>query len=43
VVFIPRIAIADWNSVINQLMPTFALINQPIQTLLTIRALGTLR
>jgi polysaccharide export outer membrane protein len=39
IVFVPRTSIANWNAFINQLIPTFTLINQPVSTILSIRAL----
>ena len=39
VVFVPRTSIANWNAFVNQLIPTFTLINQPVSTILSIRAL----
>jgi polysaccharide biosynthesis/export protein len=39
VVFVPRTPIANWNAFINQIKPTFELINQPLYTILSIKAL----
>ena len=39
IVFVPRTKIANWNAFVNQLMPTFTLINAPISTALNIKAL----
>jgi len=39
VVFVPRTPIANWNAFINQIAPTFTLINQPLYTILSIKAL----
>ena len=39
VVFVPRTPIANWNAFIGQLRPTFELINQPLYTVLSIKAL----
>jgi polysaccharide export outer membrane protein len=41
VVFVPRTPIANWNAFVNQLMPTFNLINQPLYTILSIKAIST--
>jgi polysaccharide export outer membrane protein len=40
VVFVPRTAIANWNAAINQILPTFNLINQPLYTVLTIKSIS---
>jgi polysaccharide export outer membrane protein len=40
VVFVPRTPIANWNAFVNQIRPTFDLINQPLYTVLTIQAIG---
>jgi polysaccharide export outer membrane protein len=39
VVFVPRTPIANWNAFIGQIKPTFELINQPLYTILSIKAL----
>ena len=39
VVFVPRTPIASWNALVNQLAPTFNLINQPLYTILSIKAI----
>jgi polysaccharide export outer membrane protein len=39
VVFVPRTPIASWNALVNQLAPTFNLINQPLYTVLSIKAI----
>jgi len=39
VVFVPRTPIANWNAFINQIRPTFDLINQPLYTILSIKAI----
>jgi len=39
VVFVPRTPIASWNALMNQLLPTFTLINQPLQSVLNIQAI----
>jgi polysaccharide export outer membrane protein len=39
VVFVPRTPIASWNAFVNQIRPTFELINQPLYTVLTIKAI----
>jgi polysaccharide biosynthesis/export protein len=39
IVFVPRTKIASWNALVNQLLPTFNLINQPLTTVLSIKAL----
>jgi polysaccharide biosynthesis/export protein len=39
VVFVPRTPIANWNAFINQIRPTFDLINQPVYTILSIKAI----
>jgi protein involved in polysaccharide export with SLBB domain len=40
VVFVPRTPIANWNAFVNQIRPTFELINQPLYTVLSIKAIG---
>ena len=42
IVFVPRTKIASWNAFINQLLPTFTLLNQPVSTALQIKALKDL-
>lgn len=39
VVFVPRTPIANWNAFVNQIRPTFDLINQPLYTVLSIKAI----
>ena len=39
VVFVPRTPIANWNAFIGQIRPTFDLINQPLYTILSIKAI----
>jgi len=39
VVFVPRTPIADWNAFVGQIRPTFDLINQPLYTILSIKAI----
>ncbi|OGB96622.1 MAG: hypothetical protein A2Z31_06555 [candidate division NC10 bacterium RBG_16_65_8] len=39
VVFVPRTPIANWNAFIGQIRPTFDLMNQPLYTILSIKAL----
>jgi polysaccharide biosynthesis/export protein len=39
VVFVPRTPLASWNALVNQLAPTFNLINQPLYTILSIKAI----
>jgi hypothetical protein len=39
IVFVPRTPIANWNVFVNQLLPTFTLINQPFSTVLNIQAI----
>ncbi len=39
VVFVPRTPIANWNAFVGQIRPTFELINQPLYTILSIKAL----
>jgi polysaccharide export outer membrane protein len=42
IVFVPRTRIASWNAFVNQILPTFNLINQPVSTVLQIKALKDL-
>jgi polysaccharide export outer membrane protein len=42
IVFVPRTPIASWNALVNQLLPTFTLINQPFSTVLQISAIKTI-
>ncbi len=39
VIFVPRTPIANWNAFIGQIRPTFDLINQPLYTILSIKAI----
>jgi protein involved in polysaccharide export with SLBB domain len=39
VVFVPRTPVANWNAFIGQIRPTFDLMNQPLYTILSIKAL----
>jgi len=39
VIFVPRTPIANWNAFIGQIRPTFDLINQPLYTVLSIKAI----
>jgi len=39
IVFVPRTKIANWNAFVNQILPTFNLVNQPISTILQIKAI----
>ena len=39
IVFVPRTKIASWNAFLNQLLPTFNLLNQPVSTVLQIKAI----
>lgn len=39
IVFVPRTKIASWNAFVNQILPTFNLINQPISSALQIKAI----
>lgn len=41
VVFVPRTPIANWNAFIGQIRPTFDLINQPLYTVLSIKAISS--
>lgn len=41
VVFVPRTPIANWNAFIAQIRPTFDLINQPLYTVLSIKAISS--
>jgi polysaccharide export outer membrane protein len=41
VVFVPRTPIANWNAFVSQIRPTFDLINQPLYTVLSIKAIGS--
>lgn len=40
VVFVPRTPIANWNAFIGQIRPTFDMINQPLYTILSIKAIS---
>ncbi|MBI4536558.1 MAG: SLBB domain-containing protein [candidate division NC10 bacterium] len=42
IVFVPRTKIASWNAFVSQILPTFTLINQPVSTVLQIKALSDL-
>ena len=39
IVFIPRTKIASWNAFVNQVLPTFRLINEPLTSVLLIQTL----
>jgi polysaccharide export outer membrane protein len=41
VVFVPRTPIANWNAFVTQIRPTFDLINQPLYTVLSIKAISS--
>ncbi|MFA5027840.1 MAG: polysaccharide biosynthesis/export family protein [Candidatus Methylomirabilota bacterium] len=42
IVFVPRTKIASWNAFISQILPTFNLANQPLSTVLQIKAIQDL-
>jgi protein involved in polysaccharide export with SLBB domain len=39
IVFVPRTKIASWNAFVNQILPTFRLINEPLNSVLLIKTL----